>query len=297
MNKFLKRMAAVTLSAALIIPAYANAAPTCSGAYTIDAYAKNTAKLSKKNLKMTDAGKKYTIKLTTSVKKSKINWEATINAKTAESAEPCISMKISKNKKKVDITPLRDGDGTIICTVGGKKLKCSYTVMLPEKIVSRFSDFADYLQINGRGNIGNQQSVEFGQIKTSDAACTIYGYYKNSNLVSFDVTGFYNNTSDYFTVSFDLSGDGKVSNVIIHERVGTQNIYKATITSRKADAFKKGCRSVDFYTEIESGASQYLSSCESMAQKCFDESLQSINQYLTSNFSYSLQNIGFVNYK
>ena len=297
MNKFLKRMAAVTLSAALIIPAYANAAPTCSGAYTIDAYAKNTAKLSKKNLKMTDAGKKYTIKLTTSVKKSKINWEATINAKTAESAEPCISMKISKNKKKVDITPLRDGEGTIICTVGGKKLKCLYTVMLPKKIVSRFSDFADYLQINGRGNIGNQQSVEFGQIKTSDAACAIYGYYKNSNLVSFDVTGFYNNTSDYFTVSFDLSGDGKVSNVIIHERVGTQNIYKATITSRKADAFKKGCRSVDFYTEIESGASQYLSSCESMAQKCFDESLQSINQYLTSNFSYSLQNIGFVNYK
>lgn len=34
-----------------------------------------------------------------------------------------------------------------------------------------------------------------------------------------------------------------------------------------------------------------------MAQKCFDESLQCINQYLTSNFSYGLQNIGFVNYK
>lgn len=263
----------------------------------VEAYAKTASKLSAKKLTMTDADKSYTIKLTTSVKKSKINWEATISAKTAESAEPCISMKISNNKKKVTVTPLRDGKGTIICTVGGKKLKCAYTVKLPVQVVSHFGDLNNYLLINANSGVGSQQSVSFGQLKTSDASCTVYGYHNNDNLISFDISGFYNDTSDYFTVSFDLTGDGNVSNVIIHERVGIQNIYKATMTSRKASAFKKGCKTVNFYTEIEPGASQYLSSCESMAQKCFDESLQCINQYLTSNFSYGLQNIGFVNYK
>ncbi len=296
MNKFLKRMAAVTLSAALIIPAYANAAPTCSGAYTIDAYAKNTAKLSKKNLKMTDAGKKYTIKLTTSAKKPQINWSSTIKAGTAEGAEPCISMKVSSNKKKVTVTPLRNGQGTIVCSIGKKKLKCSYTVKFPEQITSHFSELADYLEINGY-NSGGVRVKEFGDFNVSDAKCTVYGYYEGRDSIRFDVGGTYDNTSDYFNVTFHVLSNGQVNDVSVRERVGSQDIYQASITLRAASAFSKGCKNIDFYTTLEPGASQSLDSCSSLAKKNFDVVLRSVDQCLRTNFGYGVQNIGFVNYK
>lgn len=83
----------------------------------------------------------------------------------------------------------------------------------------------------------------------------------------------------------------------ISERVGHEDIYKASITSREASAFKKGCKTVNFYTEIQPGAPQYLDSCEAMARKNFDVSLQCIDQYLNNTLGCGVQNIGFVNYK
>lgn len=293
MNNVLKKMAVAVLVTILIVPVSGAELPKLAG---IEAYAKTSDKLSKKSLTMTDAGKKYILKLTTSAKKSKISWKVSIKAGTSEAAEPCIDMKVSGNRKKVTITPLRNGKGTITCIVGAKKLKCPYTVKFPNTVVSKFDNLTEYLQINGVSSNGDTIK-DFGQISTSGATCSVYGYYLGSDRVRLDIGGSYDNTSDYFTVSFFISRDGNVSDVKITERVGHVDIYKASITSREAKAFRKGCKTVKFYTEIQPGASQYLDSCEAMAQKNFDVSLQCIDQYLNNTLGYGVQNIGFVNYK
>ena len=293
MNKFYKKIVAVALAVAIAVP-------ICGADLTepnaVDAYAKAADKLSKKSIKMTDAWKSYTLKLTTSAKKSKINWKATIKAGTAEGAEPCINMKVSGNRKKVTITPLRDGQGTIVCIVGKKKLKCTYTVKFPAQVVSHFSELADYLEINGY-NSGGVPVKEFGEFNVADAKSTVYGYFEGRDSIRFDVGGAYNDTSDYFNVTFHVRSNGQVTDISVRERVSSQDIYKATISSRSADAFTKGCKNVNFYTTLEPGVSQSLDSCESLAQKSFDVALRSVDQCLQKNFSYGIQNIGFVNYK
>lgn len=293
MKRFIRRIAAVALASALLLPV------SCSGFLGTEINAEaasKTAKLSKTSLTMTDSTKSYTIKLTTSVKKSKISWKASIKAGTAEGAEPCISMKVSKDKKKVTVIPLRNGKGTITCIAGNKTLKCSYTVKFPAPVESKFDNLTEYLLINGVDSNGDRIK-DFGKLSASNATCSVYGYYLGSNSIRFDIAGSYNDTSDYFTVSFFISRDGNVSDVKITERVGHVDIYKASVTSRAASAFTKGCKKVNFYTEIQPGATQYLDSCESMAQKNFDISLQCIDQYLNNTLGYGVRNIGFINYK
>ena len=292
MNK-LKKMVSAIFATALAVSLISGCILQVSSLVT--AYGKTTSKLSRRSLTMTQASKSYTLKLKTNDKKPKVSWKATIKAENAEDAEPCIRMSVSGNKKSVKITPLRDGKGTIICTVGKKKLKCPYTVELPVTVVSHYSDLTNYLDMNGTVS-GSDRIKNFGDFTTSDARGAVYGYFMGPDMMRFDVSGSYNDTSDYYTVSFYIGSDGNVSNVAVRERVGAQEIYKASITSRAASAFKKGCKNINFYTEIQPGATQYMSSCEEMSQKCFDEALQCVRAAIAP-LGYDLPSIGFVNYK
>lgn len=283
MNKTIKRIVAVALAIALSIPG-------------TSVYAKSTDRLSKTKITMTDTSKTYTLKLISKAKKSKIKWESNVKADNAEAAGQNISLKVSTDKKKVSITPLKSGKGQIVCTVGKKKLICSYTVNLPEKVDSHFSDVVDYLQINSVNAVGTD-NLNFGEIQLSNAYTNVYGYYEGESRMRFDVGGGYTGTSDYFTATFYVDNSGKVTDVVIRERAGSTYIYKATRASAKAASIKKGCKSITFSTIPEPGVTQTSDTCNTLAQRVFDVALQSVNQALVNKLGYGISSIGFTNYK
>lgn len=61
--------------------------------------------------------------------KNKVEW----TVKTDKGFDGPILKVVKKNKKKIVVTPLKNGTGTIVCKVGKKRLQCSYDVYLKEK--------------------------------------------------------------------------------------------------------------------------------------------------------------------
>ena len=118
----LKRVAVSVLTATMIIisPVFA----------TINADAKSSPKLSVSEYKtkyMTEK-KNYKIKLS-NAGKSKVTWKV----KKAKGISSPVLKVVSKNKKGITVAPLRNGDGTIVCKVGKKRLECFYSVYLKQE--------------------------------------------------------------------------------------------------------------------------------------------------------------------
>jgi hypothetical protein len=78
--------------------------------------------------------KNYTIKLT-GAGKSKVTWKVSKDKYCVQSALKIVK----KDKKKLVLKPVANGYGTITCTVGKKKLSCSYTVFLMNKTSKQYA--------------------------------------------------------------------------------------------------------------------------------------------------------------
>lgn len=112
------------------IGAMAAAVCMCIMCVPVQAYAKSAPKLSvdQYSVKTMTGEKNYTISLK-GAGKNKVKW----TVKTDKGFDGPILKVVKKNKKKIVVTPLKNGTGTIVCKVGKKRLQCSYDVYLKEK--------------------------------------------------------------------------------------------------------------------------------------------------------------------
>ena len=79
--------------------------------------------------------KNYTIKLT-GAGKSKVTWKINKDKYCKQTALKIVK----KDKTKLIIKPVANGYGTILCTVGKKKLTCSYSVYLVRKTQKQYAN-------------------------------------------------------------------------------------------------------------------------------------------------------------
>ena len=94
----------------------------CIMCVPVQAYAKSAPKLSvdQYSVKTMTGEKNYTISLK-GAGKNKVKW----TVKTDKGFDGPILKVVKKNKKKIVVTPLKNGTGTIVCKVGKKRLQCS----------------------------------------------------------------------------------------------------------------------------------------------------------------------------
>lgn len=111
-----------------------------SGFVTVSAEAKATPRLSvsEYETKLMTEQKDYTIKLS-NARKSKVTWKV---KKNKGISSPVLKV-VSKSKKRIVVEPLRNGDGTIECRVGKKRIICNYSVYLKQQTEEADKDLSD----------------------------------------------------------------------------------------------------------------------------------------------------------
>lgn len=111
-----------------------------SGFVTVSAEAKAAPRLSvpEYKTKLMTEQKDYTIKLS-NARKSKVTWKV---KKNKGISSPVLKV-VSKNKKRIVVEPLRNGDGTIECRVGKKRIIYNYSVYLKQQTEEADKDLSD----------------------------------------------------------------------------------------------------------------------------------------------------------
>ncbi len=111
-----------------------------SGFVTVSAEAKATPRLSvsEYETRLMTEQKDYTIKLS-NARKSKVTWKV---KKNKGISSPALKV-VSKSKKRIVVEPLRNGDGTIECRVGKKRIICNYSVYLKQQTEEADKDLSD----------------------------------------------------------------------------------------------------------------------------------------------------------
>ena len=111
-----------------------------SGFVTVSAEAKAAPRLSvsEYETKLMTEQKDYTIKLS-NVRKAKVTWKV---KKNKGISSPVLKV-VSKSKKRIVVKPLRNGDGTIECRVGKKRITCNYSVYLKQQTEEADKDLSD----------------------------------------------------------------------------------------------------------------------------------------------------------
>ena len=111
-----------------------------SGFVTVSAEAKAAPRLSvsEYETKLMTEQKDYTIKLS-NARKSKVTWKV---KKNKGISSPVLKV-VSKSKKRIVVEPLRNGDGTIECRVGKKRITCNYSVYLKQQTEEADKDLSD----------------------------------------------------------------------------------------------------------------------------------------------------------
>lgn len=279
MNKVLKRILAIVLAVALIIPS--------SGTVTAQA-AKKKVKLSAKSITLTEKGKPYTVSVKNTAKKAKMSWSFT---STDSDATP-ITITPSSDKKKITIIALTGGSGTITCMVGKKKYKCKYKVSLP--VISNFSTLTEYIDNNGSYSTKGQM-VTSGILTAGTDSHTIYMYShaNGSDSLGIDLQGSDSVTQENYTLSFLVSSDGTVTDLSISAGKNFSTDWTARIAS--ISATKLSGKGTSFYNVVypEYLTGPQITSYQSKAAARYKTCISIIDSYLNEKFGYGVDTLGF----